>query len=68
MSRNKNAETILLGISHFNHHQKSIEAKFVQMTFITRRETCPPNLERLENPSSREDAKYLGLHLNRGLN
>jgi len=42
-------------------------AKSVQVTFTTRRKTCPVTLNSLRI-SQAEDAKYLGLHLDRRLN
>jgi len=43
-------------------------AKSVQVTFIIRKETCPPiTLNNLKIPQA-EDAKYLDFHLDRRLN
>jgi len=44
------------------------EAKSVQVTFTTRRKTCPPViLDGVSIPQA-ESARYLGLHLDRRLN
>lgn len=46
---------------------KANETKSVQVTYITRRETCPPmKLNGIEIPQANE-AKYLGLYLDRRL-
>jgi len=43
-------------------------AKSVQVTFITDRETCPSIILNGLKISQTEDAKYLGLYLDRRLN
>jgi hypothetical protein len=46
---------------------KANESKSIHVTFTTRRETCPPvHINSMQLPQE-EDAKYLGLHLDRRL-
>jgi hypothetical protein len=44
-------------------------SKSIQVTFTTRRETCPPSPVHINNVQlpQEEDVKYLGLHLDRRL-
>jgi len=43
-------------------------AKSVHVTFTTRRKTCPPVISNGLRIPQAEDARYLGLHLDRRLN
>jgi hypothetical protein len=61
-------QTNLLAIQNWfkKCRMKANRSKSIHITFITRRETCPPvHINNVQVP--REDVKYLGLHLDRRL-